>query len=218
MNVALIKRRKRKNNLESGVLLPSEYFRQDDVLMLSQDLIGKFLMTNIDGEITGGMIVETEAYRAPEDRASHAFGGRRTTRNEMMYEAGGIAYLYRCYGIHSLFNIVTNAAETPHAILIRAIEPTEGIEIMLRRRKKTAFDYTLTSGPGTVSQALGITMEHNGASISGPTIWIEHRGYTIPEDKIVASPRVGIDYAGQDAQLPWRFRLKDNPWTSRPKT
>src|SRR6185437_5047411 len=112
--------------------------------------------------ITGGMIIETEAYRAPEDRASHAFGNRRTKRNEVMYHDGGRAYVYLCYGLHALFNVVTNEEGIPHAILIRAIKPEIGVEEMLRRRKKSKVDKTLASGPGTVSQALGITTKHNG--------------------------------------------------------
>ena len=188
--------------------LPVSYYRHHDVLYLSQDLIGKMLMTHIDGELTGGIIVETEAYRGPEDRASHAHKGRRTRRNEVMFAKGGFAYVYRCYGIHNLFNIVTNEAEIPHAILIRAIEPVEGIPTMLRRRGKDKLDRTLTAGPGALCQALGIDLRHNGLSLSGPEIWLEDRGLTYAPDQIVTAPRIGIAYAGEDALLPWRFCLK----------
>lgn len=196
--------------------LPSEYYAHSDVLHLSRDLLGKVLCTHIDGERTSGVITETEAYRAPEDRASHAFGGRRTKRNEAMYSQGGVAYVYLCYGIHSLFNVVTNQAEIPHAILVRAIHPIEGVDTMLTRRNKTMVKTTLTTGPGALSQALGITTQHNTSSLTSETIWIEDRGIAIPSQEIITGPRVGIDYAGEDALLPWRFRwVSHNEMRSR---
>lgn len=195
-------------------ILPLKYYQTNDVLSLSQDLLGKFLMTCINGKRTGGMIVETEAYRAPEDRASHAFGNRRTKRNEAMYLAGGVSYVYRCYGIHSLFNIVTNIENIPHAILVRAIEPIEGIEEMLLRRNKERLERTLTAGPGALAQALGIDIMHNCLPLTGKIIWIEDRGIKIDLNDIVAGPRIGVDYAGEDALLPWRYRIKNNSWTS----
>lgn len=192
----------------NGNFLPDDYYLHQDVLHLSQDLLGKYLMTNFDDVITGGMIIETEAYRGPEDKASHAFNNRRTNRNEVMYHKGGICYVYLCYGLHSLFNIVTNGEEIPHAVLIRAIKPEIGVEEMLRRRRKSKFDKTLTSGPGAVSQALGIHTKHNGLSLSGPSIWIEDHGITISSQDIITSPRVGVEYAKEHALLPWRFRMK----------
>lgn len=197
--------------------LPLSFYQQDDVLAISRQLLGKYLFTFIDHELTGGMIVETEAYRAPEDRASHAFGMRRTKRNETMYEAGGVCYIYLCYGLHVLFNIVTNQHGIPHAILIRALEPAIGIETMLKRRRKTEVDRSLTGGPGSLSQALGLTLDHKGYSLMGPEMWVEDRGVKVPDKEIIASPRVGVDYAGEDAHLPWRFRLKNSKWTSRPE-
>lgn len=195
--------------------LPLQYYRHNDVLFLSQDLLGKFLYTNFNHELTGGMIVETEAYRAPDDRASHAFGLRRTRRNEAMYLGGGFSYVYLCYGIHSLFNIVTNEENIPHAILIRAIQPEEGIETMLHRRGKKKLDRTLTSGPGALAQALGINTTHNGINLTGSSIWLEDHKVAFNPEEIIESPRVGVDYAGEDALLPWRFRIKNNPFTSR---
>lgn len=189
-------------------IFPLEYYQHHDVLFLSNDLLGKFLMTHIGPVVTGGMIIETEAYRGPEDKASHAFGNRRTKRNEVMYWQGGTAYVYQCYGIHALFNVVTNLADIPHAILIRAIQPTDGVEEMLRRRQKEKVDRTLAGGPGTLSQALGIKKSHNGLLLTGPTLWIEDRGVVVKDKDIIASPRIGVDYAGDHAQLPWRFRLK----------
>lgn len=191
-----------------GKRLPLSYFRHHDVVFLSQDLLGKVLMTKIDGQLTGGIITETEAYRAPEDKASHAFGGRRTQRNEVMYAEGGFAYVYLCYGLHNLFNIVTNEQDIPHAILIRAIQPLEGIDVMLERRGKIKVDKTLAGGPGTVCQALGIKLHHNGLRLDGNEIWIEDRGLSFPPESIKAGPRVGVDYAGEDAFLPWRFWIK----------
>jgi DNA-3-methyladenine glycosylase len=188
--------------------LPPEYYQHGDVLFLSRDLIGKFLFTSFQDIVTGGMIIETEAYRGPEDKASHAYAGRRTPRNEAMYLPGGRCYVFRCYGIHNLFNIVTNAAEIPHAILIRAIKPFYGIPEMLKRRGKQKLEPSLSAGPGTLTEALGITLEHNAFSLAGPEIWIEDRGFTVATNEIIIGPRVGIDYAGEDALLPWRFRFK----------
>lgn len=188
--------------------IPLEYYHNDDVLFLSRDLLGKYLMTNVNGEITGGMITETEAYRGPEDKASHAYGNRRTKRTEVMFGEGGYSYVFKCYGIHSLFNIVTNRKDTPHAILIRAIQPEIGIDIMLRRRHKTKLDKTVASGPGTLTEALGIDCSHNGLPLIGPIIWLEDRGIKIAKEYIVESHRVGVDYAEEHAALPWRFILK----------
>lgn len=189
-------------------VLPLDYYRQHDVLFLSRDLLGKYLMTKIDGVETGGMIIETEAYRGPEDRASHAYGNRRTKRNEVMYQEGGISYVYQCYGIHFLFNVVTNQKGIPHAILIRGIKPEIGIETMLKRRGKQKLDSFLAGGPATLTQALGIDKKHNGLSLAGDIVWIEDRGVAISKEQIVAGPRVGIDYAGEDMHLPWRFLVK----------
>jgi len=173
------------------------YFQQPDVVELARDLVGKQLFTSVDGELTGGTITETEAYAAPEDKASHAYGNRRTKRTEVMFHTGGKAYVYLCYGIHALFNIVTNVEGVPHAILIRAIEPTHGIEVMERRRGRQP----LASGPGKLTQALGITLEHNGLPLQ-EIIWLEE-GNT--PAKVHASPRIGIDYAADWKDRPWRF-------------
>lgn len=178
------------------------------MLSLSKELIGKRLLTSIDGVITGGIIVETEAYKAPEDKASHAYQGKRTKRNETMFLEGGRTYVYLCYGIHSLLNIVTGPEGLPHAILLRAIEPTTGIEAMLRRRSKNSAHKELTQGPGSLSQALGITLKHNNLTLPCESIWIEESGLNICPSKISASPRVGIDYAEEYAKKPWRFRYE----------
>jgi DNA-3-methyladenine glycosylase len=190
------------------MMLKRDYYLQADVIQLSQDLLGKYLFTCFEDKMTGGKIIETEAYRGPEDKASHAYGNRRTKRNEVMYHKGGICYVYVCYGIHCLFNIVTHREGIPHAILIRAIEPEIGIEYMIKRRKTKFQSPTLTSGPGSLTQALGIAKAHNGSLLTGPEIWIEDRGLHIPPERILSGPRIGIDYAGEDALLPWRFLLK----------
>lgn len=194
--------------------LPHSYYTHHDVLFLSKDLLGKYLMTNLGGVVTGGMIIETEAYSGPEDRASHAYGNRKTKRNAIMYEKGGVSYVYRCYGIHALFNVVTNEAGIPHAILIRAIHPEIGIEKMLERRKQSHVTKRLAGGPGTLTQALGIDTIHNGLPLTGHEIWIEDRGVKVKKKDIIASPRIGVDYAGEHALLPWRFQIIVNGSTT----
>jgi DNA-3-methyladenine glycosylase len=197
--------------------LPKKFYTREDVIQISKDLLGKFIYTNIDGKVTGGMIVETEAYLGAEDKASHAFGNRKTIRTEPFYKEGGIAYVYLCYGIHYLFNIITNKKDAPHAVLIRAIEPTEGIETMLHRRRMTKPLYNLTAGPGAMSMALGITTKHNEINLQSNTIWLEDKGIKISEENIIESPRVGVAYAKEDALKPWRFRVKGSLWTSKAK-
>lgn len=181
------------------------FYQRTDVVAVAKDLLGKYLFTQIGGLLTGGMIIETEAYGGVVDKACHAYNGRRTKRTEIMYAPGGVSYVYFCYGMHHLLNVVTNVKDIPEAVLIRAILPTEGIEKMLQRRNKEALDKTLTSGPGALCQALGITLEHNGLSLSHSPLWIEDRGVKLKEDQILKTPRIGIDYAGEDALLPWRF-------------
>jgi DNA-3-methyladenine glycosylase len=196
--------------------LPVSYYHNPDVVALSRDLIGKYLFTCIDGVITGGYIVETEAYNGVIDRASHAYGNRFTPRTKTMYQAGGVAYVYLCYGIHEMFNIVTNVEGNPNAILIRAIQPTEGLEAMQVRRNMPVVKPIITMGPGSVAKALGISRAINAYSLQGDTIWIEDRGLTFPDESVAAVPRVGVDYAGEDALLPYRFYVKRNIYVSKP--
>jgi DNA-3-methyladenine glycosylase len=190
--------------------IPLTFFQQDDVIALSKSLIGKYLLTCIGPEniITGGMIIETEAYQGVGDKASHAYGNRRTKRTETMFSEGGTAYVYLCYGLHHLFNIVANQKNIPHAVLIRAIRPEIGIEMMLQRRNKEKVTPSLTSGPGSLCQALGITRVHDGCLLDGHHIWLEDRGVIVPTKSIKESPRIGVDYAGEDALKPWRFFLE----------
>jgi DNA-3-methyladenine glycosylase len=201
-----------------GSRLPLAFFRRPDVVAISRELLGKWVFTRLPGDpVTGGRIVETEAYAGPEDRASHAYGNRRTARTEAMYRAGGVAYVYFCYGMHHMLNVVTHSAGVPHAILIRAIEPMRGVETMVRRCGRTRLDRTLTSGPGRVARALGLDRRHNGLSLRGRVIWIEDCGEAVAESAIVAGPRVGVAYAGPHARRLWRFRMRHSVWTSRAK-
>lgn len=199
-----------------GSRIPLAFFRRPDVVAISRELLGKWVFTRLPGDpVTGGRIVETEAYAGPEDRASHAYGNRRTARTETMYQAGGVAYVYFCYGMHHMLNVVTHEAGVPHAILIRAIEPTHGVETMLRRCGKRQLDRTLTSGPGRVARALGLDRRHDGVSLRGRVLWIEDGGEPVAAADVMAGPRVGVAYAGAHARRAWRFRVRHSLWTSR---
>ncbi len=201
------------------MLLNKDFYRRDNVLLIAQELLGKVLVTNIDGLVTSGVIVETEAYVGVNDRASHAYGGRRTNRTEVMYHDGGVAYVYLCYGIHHLFNVVTNIDGVPHAVLIRAVEPLEGLDIMLERRGKEVLTPSLTAGPGSLSQSLGIKTAHSDVSLldNKGIIFIEDRSVNINKEQIVANTRVGVAYAQDDAYLPYRFFIKGNKYVSKGK-
>lgn len=192
------------------------FYRVKEVLSIARNLLGKYLFTNINGEISGGFIVETEAYNGITDKASHAYGNRKTNRTQTMYETGGIAYVYLCYGIHEMLNVVTSVEGEPHAVLIRAINPTEGIDLMLERRKMASLKNNLTAGPGSVAKALGISRKMNTFSFQSEEIWIEDCGLVLPEEQIAAVPRVGVAYAKEDALLPYRFYIKGNPYVSKP--
>lgn len=198
--------------------LANEFYQRNDVLAISRELMGKIVVTRWDGKLTSGRIVECEAYAGPKDKASHAFGGRRTNRTEIMYAPGGVAYVYLCYGIHNMLNVVTNAMDTPHAILIRALEPVDGIKEMMRRTNKSIADNTLTRGPGNVCKALGIFTHHTGLSLRSKDFYIADDGFEYANSEVYRSPRIGVDYAGKDALLPYRFYVKGNPYVSgKPK-
>jgi DNA-3-methyladenine glycosylase len=184
---------------------------RDDVLEISRDLLGKVLCTRIRGAVTSALITETEAYAGVRDRASHAYGGRRTRRTEPMFGRGGTAYVYLCYGIHHLFNVVTGDVDTPHAVLIRAGQAMAGEPLMRRRRGRVATERNLLAGPGSLAQALGIRTRHSGISLLDDVIWIEDQGLRIEAGAVAVGPRVGVDYAGPDAQRPYRFRLVQSP-------
>lgn len=202
-------------NLSKHHPLPLNFYRQRDALTLARDLLGCVVVVpTSEGVRVSGMIVETEAYRGVTDRASHAFGDRRTKRTETMYAAGGVTYVYFVYGMHHQLNIVAGPAETPEAVLIRALEPLEGGEIMSARRNSVA-ETQLTSGPGKLCAALAIDRSFDGESLNGCRIWVEPRTRVILESDIVSGPRIGIDYAGEDVQKPWRFWLNNNVFVSR---
>ena len=199
--------------------LEKNFYLSEDVVQISKDLLGKYLFTKISGKLTAGIITETEAYAGETDKASHAHNKRRTKRTEVMFSEGGVSYVYLCYGIHHLFNVVTNYKNVPHAVLIRAIKPVEGLKtILLRRNLSAEGDIVsfvqndkknkIAGGPGTVSQALGIKTEHSGSDLTGNKIWIEDKGIKILKKDILSGPRVGVDYAEEDAKLPYRFIIK----------
>jgi len=225
---------------DAGVLrkLGADFYDRAGVVAVARDLLGKVLVTEFGGRRTSGRIVETEAYNGVGDRASHAWSGRRTRRTEVMYAAGGTAYVYLIYGIHHLFNVVTNKKDIPHAVLVRALEPMEGVEVMRERmgrdggtRKRGGAetnedggvdevlkpDYSLTRGPGNLSRALGLRTVHTGVSLLGDEIWIGDNGYRPKRSEIIAGPRIGVDYAGVDAGLPYRFYIKGSPYVSGPR-
>lgn len=205
------------NNKKLIILkLQLPYYLNSDVIFLAKDLLGKVLYTQIDGEITAGIIVETEAYFGVDDKASHAYGGRHTSRTQTLYSQGGIAYVYLCYGIHYLFNIVTSVKGEPHAVLIRAIEPLLGKELIELRRNMPVTKAAVSAGPGSAAKALGIDRSFNEKDLTGEEVWIEDHGIRYPPDDITACPRVGVAYAKDHADLPWRFFIKSNKYVSKP--
>lgn len=198
--------------------LPYSFYQDTDVNQLAIQLLGKQLYTFIDGVLTSGTIVETEAYNGVEDKASHAYGGKFTDRTKIMYDEGGMTYVYLCYGIHHLFNVVTAPKGTPHAVLIRGLEPVNGLDIMLHRRNKPVLKPALTAGPGALAKAMGIDKTLNAKNLCGEEIWIEDNGLIVRSEDIVEVPRVGVDYAEDHALLPWRYYIKGNKFVSKPNT
>ncbi|MBB6370094.1 DNA-3-methyladenine glycosylase [Chryseobacterium shigense] len=198
--------------------LPLSYYLNQDVIFLARNLLGKVLFTEINGDVTAGIIVETEAYFGVIDKASHAYGGRRTDRTETLYSQGGISYVYLCYGIHHLFNVVSSVEDEPHAVLVRAVEPLIGSEIMELRRNMPASKAAISSGPGSAAKALGIDRSFNKKDLTENEIWIEDHGIKYSSDEIIAGPRIGVAYAQEDALLPWRFYVKGNKYVSKPRS
>lgn len=190
--------------------LTTEFYTRENVQAVARDLLGKVLCTRVDGRLVKAIVTETEAYAGVGDRASHAFGGRRTPRTEPMYEDGGVAYVYLCYGIHHLFNVVTSRRGDPQAVLVRTGYPLAGLDDMLARRGRTRVDKRLLAGPGSLARALGIRTEHSGVHLSGRKVWIEDHGIEVAGADITVGPRVGIDYAGEDVSKPYRFRITES--------
>ena len=200
--------------LKQRAKLPREFYTRANVLTVARDLLGKLLVVPAaDGRRVSGKIVEVEAYRGPEDRASHAYGGRRTRRTETMYQQGGVAYVYFVYGMYYQFNVVSNVVDTPHAILVRALEPVEGLELM-RERRHLHPDHNLTNGPGKLCIAMGIDRALDGSDLLGDDVWLEEYE-TISPRRIAKGPRIGIDYAQEWIDKPWRFWIRDNSYVSR---
>ncbi len=196
--------------------LNRDFYLRGDVVTIARELIGKYVFTHFGGQLTGGRIVETEAYNGRTDRASHAFE-KRTQRTEIMYKEGGVAYIYLCYGIHHMLNIVTNEEGLADAILIRAVEPTVGVDTMMERRGGDS-GYRLTAGPGSVGRALGVHKSLTGTSlVHGDDIWLAENESVHEQLVIEVDRRVGVDYAGQDALLPWRFFMQNSKWVSKRK-
>ena len=196
--------------------LPLSFYQRDDAVLIARELIGKHIYTDIGGTVTGGLIVETEAYQGPEDRGSHAYNHRRTPRNEMMFSAGGVVYMYICYGIHDMLNIVTGKDGVSHAVLIRAIEPRAGIEVMRERRDLFTDDTRLGRGPGALAKALGLVKAHNGTSLLEDNIWLEDKNEKLNDNDIIASARVGMNFDGLYKTIPWRFYVRGNRNVSKP--
>lgn len=194
-------------------VLSESFYVRSDVTRIAKDLVGKVLVSTINGQTTSGLIVETEAYSYRE-RGCHAFNSQMTNRNQVMFGAGGHAYVYLCYGVHHLFNVVTNVPGKAEAVLIRALQPLTGEPVMMTRMK-AVNQSRITSGPGKLTKALGIDRTLNGANLRSSELWIE-MGEKVPLKSIVATTRIGIDYAGKDARLPWRFYWRGNEWISRP--
>lgn len=203
--------------LASLKVLNQNFYMRKDVVKIAKELLGKIIVTCFDEQLTAARITETEAYNGAVDKASHAYNNRRTKRTEIMYTNGGIAYVYLCYGIHHLFNVVTNIQNIPHAVLIRAAEPVIGIDIMLQRTHKKVLNNTLTAGPGNVSKALGIYTQHTGENLQSKNFFIADDGLSLSKNKIVTTTRIGVDYAAEDALLPYRFFIKDNKYVSGKK-
>jgi len=189
--------------------LDKTFFVRDDVTQIAKELLGKVIVTQIDGHFTSGIIFETEAYAGPIDKASHAYENKFTRRTQTMFKEGGIAYIYLIYGIHHLFNFVTNVKGIPHAVLLRGIVPLSGLDVMQKRRN-TAKQNGFTLGPGTASQALGITTALDGEDLQGNKIWVEDRGIEIAPSSIIAKPRIGVDYAEDHAKWLWNFGANPN--------
>lgn len=197
-----------------GKKLPRKFYLREDTITVAKDLLGKLIVVPDDkGRRVSGMIVETEAYLGVTDRGAHSYAGRRTPRNEVTYGIGGHAYVFFVYGMYYQLNVVTGPVDHPHVVLIRAVEPVEGIEIM-RQRRGEMKDRNLTSGPGKLCIALAIDRDLNGENLRGKRIWLEdHRSFT--DSEVAIGKRIGIDYAGEDAEKPWRFWVAGNQWVSK---
>jgi len=194
--------------------LEKSFFAHDNVVEIARNLLGKVLFSSSESGITAGIICETEAYNGIHDKACHAFNNRRTPRTEIMFGSAGHAYIYLCYGMHDLFNIVTGPEGNPQAVLIRGIIPYRGMKIMESRRKLPLTNQAFANGPGKVTIALEINRKLNGISLLEDILWLEDIGVDYVSANIHITPRIGVDYAGSDALLPYRFVLTKEMWKS----
>lgn len=206
--------------MTTGKILENDFFKRDTV-EVAKSLIGKKIIRNISGNFFCAKIVETEAYLGLEDRACHSYGGRITDRNKTLYLPGGHIYVYLIYGMYDLLNIVTRDEEHPEAVLIRGVEPLENLDGISKNRFGKAYEElsnyqrkNLSNGPGKLSMALGINRSLNGKVLSKDYLYIEDAD-EISESDLLITKRIGIDYAGEDANLPLRFCLRDNPYVSK---
>jgi len=199
-----------------AVRLERDFYTRADTLRVARELLGKRLVVPAAGGArVSGRVVEVEAYLGAEDRAAHSYGGRRTRRTETMYAVGGTGYVFFVYGMHHQFNVVTGPEGLPHAVLVRAVEPEEGIELM-RERRPVSKERELTSGPGKLCRALGIDLTFDGEDLAtGGRVWLEETGVKFRPDEIATGPRIGVAYAAEDALKPWRFWVEGNEYVSR---
>ena len=196
-------------SMGSRKLVRADY-ADPDTPRVARLFLGKYLCVQAPDGYAEGMIIETEAYSGPDDAACHAFGNRRTARTEVMFAPGGVSYVYLCYGLHRMFNIVTGPQDRPQAVLVRSVSITAGQDVV-RRRRPNVLEKNWASGPGRVCAALGIGLGHNGLDLAGELIWIEDRGKRVPGCEVKCTPRIGVDYAGEWARKPWRFVWEPNP-------
>ncbi len=197
--------------------LERDFYTRADTLRVARELLGKRLVVPAGARRrrrVSARIVEVEAYLGVEDAAAHSFGGRRTRRTETMYAVGGTAYVFFVYGMHHQFNVVTGPEGLPHAVLVRGVEPEEGVEVM-RERRPVRKERELTSGPGKLCRALGLDLTFDGEDLSGRRVWVEETGVRFEPDEIASGARIGVDYAGEDALKPWRFWVKGNEYVSK---
>lgn len=204
----------------SGKILESDFFKRDTV-EVAKSLIGKKIIRNISDNFFCAKIVETEAYLGLSDRACHSYGGKITERNKTLYLTGGHIYIYLIYGMYDLLNIVTRDENHPEAVLIRGVEPLDNFDGIAKNRFAKSYEYlsnyqrkNLTNGPGKLSKGLAIDRSLNGRILSEDYLYIGE-GEDVPEGDLVITKRIGIDYAGEDAKLPLRFCLRDNPYVSQ---
>ena len=198
--------------------LDISFYDRKDVVQIAKELLGKILITQVEGIRCSGRIVETEAYAGVYDRASHAFGGRRTARSEHLYGGPGTVYVYICYGMHHLFNVITNKKDIPHGVLIRALEPMEGVGQMLIRSGKELSDFTITKGPGNLARAMGISKLYTGGDLFSEEIFIADDRLRYKKDQIGITKRIGVESAREDAELPYRFIVRGSPYVSSKKS